>query len=353
MKPSIALLLGDDFDYMLTLVMAMGEANFGDADGLHPSATPRSLSVLSSGDAVLIGSSWAAKQRAIDFDGLRKRFRRLIGLDQETSFSLQFPEERLAELDVVIKPNGVYRDAATYGSAHAGKLHLSAPNFTIVGLEARALARRQHRSPAARFARDHADRALSALARPIDPRRPPAATAQFVGTLSNVQRLEPLRRLREAGVKLIGGITGVSASVKGNDGRSTGDLERQIIAGGLRMPRLGRMRYRASMARAKAVLSIAGHGEICFRMAEAWSARRVLVCQDLSHVRTLFPFESGRNVVFCRPDHDDLADVLTELESDPRRCLAIAEQGHADWRSWSREVAGILRTGFAPLLHPA
>lgn len=352
--PRVAFLLGDDFDYMLTLLMAMGEARFGIADPSLTTAAPRPLPLVPDGDAVLIGSSWAEKQIAggVDVPGavipeLRRRFGRIAGLDQETSFQLQFSEAMLRALDVVIKPNGLYREAGLYPPAH---LHLSVPNFTIMGLEARALARRYHRSPFGRMVRNVADRALAA-AQPIDLHRPPPATAQFAGTLTNIQRLDMLRLLKQRGVRLVGGITGVAAKVTGSNGVAPAQLARQAAAEGFLTPRLGRLRYRASMARAKTVLSIAGHGEICFRMAEAWSARRVLVCQDLSHARTLFPFENGRNVVFCRPDLADLADILDDVEGNLGRYASIAEQGHADWREWSGRVDELLRTGFAPILH--
>jgi hypothetical protein len=126
-------------------------------------------------------------------------------------------------------------------------------------------------------------------------------------------------------------------------------LTAELSAEGLMIDSVNRVSYQLSMSDCKAVLSITGYGELCFRMAEAWANRRVLVCQDLSHVRTLFPFERGRNVVYCRPDLGDLIDVLDDIECNFRNYVDIAEQGHRDWIDWSSDVEKVMREGFAPL----
>ena len=43
---------------------------------------------------------------------------------------------------------------------------------------------------------------------------------------------------------------------------------------------------------------------------------RPLVCSDLSHVRTMFPFRDGVNAVFCQPDFSDIATIAAALRSD-------------------------------------
>lgn len=113
--------------------------------------------------------------------------------------------------------------------------------------------------------------------------------------------------------------------------------------------RIPRWRYRLGMRECKAVLSLVGHGELCYRMGEAWAARRVLVCQDLSHLRMRFPLEAGRNVVYCPPDLSDLVAILDDIEVKFARYVNIAEQGHADWRAWSAQSIDVFRADFAPL----
>src|SRR5205814_5315295 len=124
-----------------------------------------------------------------------------------------------------------------------------------------------------------------------------------------------------------GGITSVPSFVTGLKGIGMArltpaerqDLTKRISSEGLMTRPMNRLRYQLSMADCKAVVSITGYGELCFRMAEAWANRRVLVCQDLSHVKTLFPFEAGRNVVYCRPDLSDLIEILEDIECNFRR----------------------------------
>src|SRR5262249_5227558 len=119
-------------------------------------------------------------------------------------------------------------------------------------------------------------------------------------------------------------------------------LEGCLAGEGLMARPLDRFRYLASMSDCKSVVSIVGHGEMCYRMAEAWSNRRILVCQDISHVRTLFPFKPGCNVVYCRPDLSDLVDLLDDVECNFSNYIDIAEQGRRDWIEWCSRVTEVL-----------
>jgi hypothetical protein len=202
-----------------------------------------------------------------------------------------------------------------------------------------------------------ADRLFALIPRPMQPRRPPRCTAHFSGALTHVQRLEAIRLIKRSGLSLRGGFTDVSGRINGLDGfgrtlltaERRADLMRQLVDDGLTTPRVPRWQYKLGMLGCKAVVSIAGHGEICYRMSEAWAMRRVLVCQDLSHVRTLYPLEAGRNVVYCRPDLSDLVAILEDIECNVARYADIAEQGHRDWRDWSRRSVESLRQGFEPV----
>ncbi len=108
------------------------------------------------------------------------------------------------------------------------------------------------------------------------------------------------------------------------------------------VPRISRPRYRLDMLASKAVVSIVGHGEICFRMAEAMGMGRLLVTQDLSHVEMQFPFRDRENVVYCRPDLADLVDILDDVECNFGRYRPIAERGRADFLAYSARAAGLL-----------
>jgi hypothetical protein len=163
--------------------------------------------------------------------------------------------------------------------------------------------------------------------------------------------------LKESRLRWKGGITGIASYVAGLNGSGIRELEpaarmaleRSLAGEGLLTKPLDRIRYWASMADCKAVVSITGHGEICFRMAEAWANRRILVCQDLSHVRTMFPFEHKRNVIYCRPDLSDLVDVLDDIECNVANYIDVAEQGYRDWADWSSRVGEIVVESLKPL----
>jgi hypothetical protein len=163
--------------------------------------------------------------------------------------------------------------------------------------------------------------------------------------------------LRGSKLPWTGGITSVPSCVQGLDGigiteltaARQQELTAQYQAEQILAPKLNRFKYQTSMRDAKAVLSITGFGELCFRQAEAWANRRLLVCQDLSHVDTLFPLEPSRNVVYCRPDLSDLVEILEDIECNYHRYAPIADQGYEDWHTWCRSARDVLIAGYQPL----
>jgi hypothetical protein len=72
---------------------------------------------------------------------------------------------------------------------------------------------------------------------------------------------------------------------------------------------------------------------------------RPLVCPDLSHVRTMFPFRDGVNAVFCRPDFADIGTIAAALRSDPAAAHRIGRDGRRAWRDWTRRWPEILESG--------
>jgi hypothetical protein len=364
-----ALLVGDQIDGPLQLLVAQQRQEVGHLsasdDALFALEPPIALDRVSEGEVIVVGSRWAgwAARRGVDVADtvlpmLRGRFNRVIGLDQGAGFQLDFDRELAGCFDTVIKSNGIYRDLDQYSPlphATAAALHLGLPSFVTETLEARRLRRSLGTSSTiSNAARSLADRLFSKVTGGTGI---PPETAHFYGTLTHVQRADALRRLRARRIRVRGGIVGVPPAVCGLDGdgmsildaRRRAEVFRGLAAEGLTATPLSRTAYRLSMLRCKAVISIAGHGEICYRMAEAWAMRRVLVCQDLSHARTLFPFANGRNVVYCRPDLADLADILEDIEGNYRRYEPIAEQGRRDWDDWSARTQALLREAFAPV----
>jgi hypothetical protein len=355
--------------------------------GLPAYSCPYGLPIAAEGRGIIVVSSWLqvlearGANRLECLGRLSERFG-LVGVDQADPFRLDLSDAECRTLRVLAKVNGTYRDSELYGFAvgagtpdgswtrkiqpgaryaaeNLEKLRTSVPCFigTIPWLRRRT--RPFYRPSFARRVLAGLGDQLAARHTPmLDPQRPPPRTIHFRGSLTHVQRLDALRRLAAARVSWAGGLTAVPSVISGFGGFGLGRpapaersaLEREIRGEGLWAPAIDRFRYLREIASCKAVLSIAGYGEVCFRMAEAWAARRVLVCQDLSHVRTLYPLEPGRNVVYCRPDLDDLPALARDIEERYPHYAAIAEQGHRDWLEWSRDPVARVREGFGPAL---
>src|SRR5262249_11559773 len=351
---------------------------------------PYSLPLSNSSDTLLVTSGWlrdmAKTGRSLVSDvlpKLRHRFNYIVGFDLADPFLLAFSDEMMSLMDVVLKVNGLYMDldlynyivgAATaggrwteksrarpcrYGRSNLNKLRLSVPAFIAVNPLVRRQARSLYvKSRGRRFLRGAADTLLGVLPTQIRKYNPPRATVHFFASLTHIQRAKALMMLNESSLPLKGGITGVPQTVagldEGNIWKPLTTAERFEIASrlqsaGLTRRPLGPSEYALSIRNCKAVLSITGYGEVCYRMAEAWSNRRILVCQDLSHVSTLFPLQNGRNVVYCRPDLSDLVELLDDIECHTTKYIDVAEQGHADWLGWVKNTNEILWKGYAPL----
>lgn len=357
--------------------------------GLPAYTCPYRLPAITGGETLLVSSGWLKELRRQGYDPvtqvlrpLRKRFDRILGLDHADPFLLDFEEADIAELDAVLKINGLLRDPDLYnyavGAVTPGgnwtekieplpftrspetlaKLHLSIPFFLAMIPWVRNRCRAFYQpSRSRRAAYQLGDLLLDHLTRPSNPRKPPRLTAHFYARLTHGQRIEAARLLRDSSLPWAGGITEVPPDVQGLRGIGLTHLSREeqaalshsLRAEGLMVEPLNRVAYQLSMREAKVVLSITGFGEICFRQAEAWANRRILVCQDLSHVELRYPLQPGRNVVYCRPDLSDLVEILEDIECNYRRYASIADQGYEDWHTWTAGAREVLKAGYGPL----
>jgi hypothetical protein len=214
--------------------------------------------------------------------------------------------------------------------------------------------------------------------------------AHFVGALTHLQRLDLLLMLEEMGCSGRWGITrvpdlflGSRLVIGGADVYSAEDLEesqvrtagpdevdsfraaiftiageligvdpderqrvvRMLEARGLRTAATSRWTFWRSLAKHALVIAPTGYGELTFRHGEALMVGRTLLCQDLRHVETMFPFRDRKNVVFCRPDLRDVPALLRELTADPELCETIAVAGRRAWRSWTQSPDVLLWNG--------
>jgi hypothetical protein len=108
-----------------------------------------------------------------------------------------------------------------------------------------------------------------------------------------------------------------------------------------------RIRFRWALLQHAAVLAPAGFGELTFRHGEALQAGRLLICPDLDHVETMFPFRNHANVMFCRHDLSDLADICRAIAADPGPAKKIADEGNRTWDRWVADSHELLRRGIS------
>ncbi len=107
---------------------------------------------------------------------------------------------------------------------------------------------------------------------------------------------------------------------------------------------ISRTRLHWETWRHRLVFAPTGFGELTFRHGEAFRAGRTLICQDISHVKTLFPFSAGHNVVYCRPDLSDLIETVRWLQTSAD-ATEIARAGKREWEQWIGSVDNILDVG--------
>lgn len=377
--------LAEKGSYGVDALLAWGRVPCAHVAGDWPN--PYRLPPIDRGPVALVASNWLWRLQGRGLDPLehglrplRRRFERLIGLDQADPFQLDFPERLTDAFDMVLKVNGVYRDrelynwvvgaptpdgcwterreprSERYSSSSLDKIVPSVPCFVGTSPWFRRRTRPLYgRSWLERVVGAAGDRAIELLPALVPN---PRNTVHFAGALTHAQRRDAARRLRASAIRWTGGLTHVPPSITG--WRGTGlthlsEAERAPIARQLHQERVdyaprNRFRYLAEMLGCRAVLSITGYGEFCFRMAEAWAMRRLLVCQDFSHVESVFPIDGGRNAVFCRPDLSDLIDVLGAVEARFDDFRPIADAGARQWSEFLADPEPLLRCAFAPLL---
>ncbi len=386
-------LLSKHGSYAIDTLVAAGNlplaaVELSDLD-LPPYECPYGLPTVRRGDTLVVVSGWlhSLSERGIDpikraLIPLREKFSRIIGVDHADPFLLSFSEQIISHMDVVLKVNGVYRDMdlynyvvgaptpngrwtekirlreEVYSPAQIEKIRPLFPCFIGTAPALRALIRRFYcPSPSQRIARSLGDAVYSYVPRLQSSRRVPKRTVHFYASLNHGQRLQAVQLIRDSCIPWRGGITSIPNEIAGfgQDGiKSLSAAEHEAVVRsvqdeGLAVKPLGRLTYQVAMQDCKAVLSVTGYGEICFRMAEAWANKRVLVCQDLSHAHIEYPLESQRNVVYCQPNLTDLIEVLEDIECNYKKYISIAEQGYEDWRAWLRGIDPLLRRCFGPL----
>ena len=336
-------------------------------------------------NVVLIETRWFKWLAGFGKAAVENAFRRLeaisdviIGVEGYATFRLGAPPEMLDRCAGLLKTQGIYWDRELYNhdvgayfpgaqwtepsrlsqrrytAAQLEKLRLSLPCFVGADPAVRSMMRRARPETGA-FARQLGfavetthDRISSALARA---RRDPEVC--FRGRLTHLDRRDALLALSDAGIGGALAITGVPQHVFGVKRRGRlplSDADRRRLASelagrGLLTSPVPRLRMLAELRRHEIALGLAGYGELTFRHAEAWRAGAALICQDLSHVETMFPVDDRENAMFCRPDLEDLAARVRELTADGEQRERIARCGADRWRQWAARPEELVRLG--------
>ena len=348
---------------------------------------PYNLPEITEGDKLVIVSGFLHELRRNKIDieetinNFRKDFTKIFLIDHYDSFQLDFDEQVMSLFDSVMKVSGVYKDKDLYnfvvGSATSNgrwtekvepkkfkysaksieKIYLSAPcilgTVPILRQKVRSF---YNDSKFRRMLMSSLENVEELIPEKISVTNPPPKTVHFVGSLTHIQRAEATQKIKDSKLSLIGGITSIPNNISGFNGNGIAELspsEKETLTKKLApilIKPLNRLSYRSTMRQCKSILSITGYGEIAFRMAEAWSKKRVLVCQDVSHADIRYPLENGVNVVFCRPDLTDLIDILEDIECNFGKYVEIAERGYLDWQNYSTNWKETVEQSFLPIL---
>jgi hypothetical protein len=351
-----------------------------------PSAhNPFALPTVRRADVVLVSSAWYGWLAGCHPERVEEVFSRLysaapvvVGVESHDEMQLALPPEAVRRMACVLKGGGLYRDRelynyevgprfpdglwsecrrprrAAYTQEELEKLRLSIPCFLWVapGARRRLRARRADVSPAQRVARSGAERLLDPVLSVVaDVGR--SHGVHCVGRLTHIQRLEAVRLLEGLGGRH--GITEVPERVSGLPGAEPywhgeplSPHEHRALQAAvrpyLRAP-MSRAAFQLELRRHRVVVAVAGHGELTYRHMEALAAGAVLVCQDLRHAQTMFPFEDGENVLFCRPDLADLRATVERALGDAPLRRRVGRAGRRAYTEWAGRWREHLREG--------
>ena len=346
--------------------------------GLPRAPNPFGLAPVEEVDVVLVSTAWyewlaARHPGSIDavFRALERSAGVIVGIEGNDELQLGLPPEGLQRMACVIKGGGLYRDrelynyevgprfpdaqwvervrsrVARYAPRELEKLRLSIPCFLWVapGARRRLRARREEQTLPERLLRDVTEGLLGPLMAAASSRGARPHEVHCVGSLTHVQRLEALRLLE--GFSGHRGLTGVPERVSGLPGAEpfwhgeplTEQARRELVQAAQPHMRPGtsRISYQLDLCRHRVAVAPCGHGELTYRHAEALAAGATLICQDLSHAETMFPFEDRGNVLYCRPDLSDLRTVLAEVLGEDSLRREIGAEGRRVYRAWARD----------------
>ena len=343
------------------------------------------------------GSGFVAKA----FAYFRSISRAVVGVDNHDAFRLWTSPEALERLDLLIKPQGLYRDRDLYnfdvGPIFSGndwtskrisskrfysekqldKLRLSLPCFFSNHRAVRHVTRQTVLGMGTfqaglRLAGDVVNGAMTSVLSRFVPRR---SGIHCIVSLTHMSRLDLVHSLRKAGITADIGVVILGPTIGGtvppggdhtteppdvegffgirNSEAQQNEIVRALSSAGLLRRPISRFQFYFTILSSDAVIAPTGFGEITTRHADAWANGRALICPDLSHAETMFPFRDGYNSIYCKPDFSNIGSVIHDVEAGRVDHRAIARQGHEDWLRWTSDIPGLLERGLLAHLREA
>ncbi len=307
------------------------------------------------------------------------KYKTIIGAEGTDWFHLARPTEAYNLTDITLKASGLFKDLDLYnyevGSCSPNKiwtaktkklaepfsqeiidkLRLSLPCFITIDRRVRRKARfiKTQISAPQKFVRYWGDWVsdieVSLLSKLIKPKK----LLHFIGGLTHIQRLEMLIELKEYRAESTFQINDVEDYIWGTERRRqpmTAEIKEALIKrvsdeGFYSKTRMNRNTFKRSLLNHKIILAPTGFGELTYRHAEGWKSNRTVLCQDLSHVNTMYPLKNMQNVCFCKTDFSDIKDKVKELKNDNTLRNTLAQNGHTDWVNWISGYEIILDQG--------
>jgi hypothetical protein len=184
----------------------------------------------------------------------------------------------------------------------------------------------------------------------------------FIGVFDSLNRLEGLRICRQhfrtlGWLQIIRGhpVVGIESwKADPKEGRAedraalireSDHLYRQH-RGLFRRARLSPRLYKMLARSSRVMLAFSGIGELGMRHYQAFEFAKVMICEDVSYIETIFPFEDHRNCLFVEERLGDLQEkVRWLLANEDTRCR-IASAGHSQLKQTYRDGNAIFERYF-------
>lgn len=332
---------------------------------------PYNLEFCDKPDVVCITVQWfkhlqkEGKNSEKIFNDIRRNTNRIIGLNGVATFELDVSPLFLELVDIVLKPQGVFKDLELYnyktGTIYKGgnwttkteardnlyspamleKLRLSVPCLIATCKQIRREARKKYSTPFKNAMYYLGDDFLSFYENLLRLATRKANSVHFIGALTHIQRYDLVRELKKHNLNGHYGITSVPSYIYGTDNprevADTSEIRKVLTDNGLLVPKENRFLYKQRMLKNFVSYAICGYGELSFRQAEAWEAEALVVSQNLSHVQSMYPFKENENIVYAKPDLSDILEVTNKVLDNRDEYEKIAKQGRQDWNNWKED----------------